>query len=56
MLDQNPSGGKADKGSKVTITIGKFEAGSPEPGTGTTGGTGTTTAPTTTDGGTGTTP
>ncbi len=56
VLDQNPSGGKADKGSKVTITIGKFEAGSPEPGTGTTGGTGTTTAPTTTDGGTGTTP
>jgi serine/threonine-protein kinase len=56
VLDQDPSGGKADKGSRVTITIGKFEAGSPEPGTGTTGGTGTTTGPTTTDGGTGTTP
>ena len=55
VLEQNPSGGKADKGSKVTITIGKFEAGSPEPGTGTTTG-GTTTTPTTTDGGTGTTP
>jgi beta-lactam-binding protein with PASTA domain len=55
VLDQNPSGGKADKGAKVTITIGKFEAGSPEPGSAT-GGTGTTTGPTTTDGGTGTTP
>ena len=54
MLDQNPSGGKADKGSKVTITIGKFEAGSPEPARHDHGG--TTTTPTTTDGGTGTTP
>jgi beta-lactam-binding protein with PASTA domain len=52
VIEQSPAGGKAAKGSSVTITVGKYEAGSPEPpspGTGTTpGGTtapGTTTTP-----------
>ncbi|HSD77335.1 MAG TPA: Stk1 family PASTA domain-containing Ser/Thr kinase [Solirubrobacteraceae bacterium] len=51
VIEQDPSGGKADAGSTVTITIGKYEAGSPEPPAATTAP--STTTPTT---GGGTTP
>jgi eukaryotic-like serine/threonine-protein kinase len=44
VISQDPSGGsKADKGSTVTITVGRFDGTSTQPGTGGTGtGTGTT--------------
>jgi beta-lactam-binding protein with PASTA domain len=42
VIEQDPVSGTAPKGSTVTITIGKYEAGSPEPPGGTTtGGSGT---------------
>ena len=45
ILEQSPGGGKAPKGSTVTITVGKFNA-STAPGASTTGG--ATPGPTTT--------
>jgi serine/threonine-protein kinase len=54
VIEQDPSGGRAEQGSRVTITVGVYEAGSPEPapdtgGTtpepGAAGGDGTATAP-----------
>jgi serine/threonine-protein kinase len=65
VIEQDPVSGTAPKGSTVTITIGKYEAGSPEPpggtttggsGTGTGSGSGTGGGGTTTTGSGGTTP
>jgi beta-lactam-binding protein with PASTA domain len=57
VIEQNPAGGQAPAGSTVTITVGKYEAGSPEPPGGATTPGGTTTPGTTTTApGAGTTP
>jgi serine/threonine-protein kinase len=37
VIEQDPSGGRAEQGSRVTITVGVYEAGSPEPEPGTGG-------------------
>jgi eukaryotic-like serine/threonine-protein kinase len=55
VVAQSPSGGEAAKGSTVTITVGRFEVPSPQPGTttaapdGTSSTPGGATVPTTTD-------
>jgi serine/threonine-protein kinase len=48
VIEQSPAGGKAAKGSTVTIVVGHYEGGNPEPDGSTTSSSGGTTAPGTT--------